>query len=367
MDFSFSADQETLRKLAAKVFADKRAGDPQALWGELARAGLLGLAIPAEHDGAGLGFVEVGLVLEQAGRAASPAPLAEALIAHAAIAQFGSGEQRAFLAGAVAGELYATLALDELGGERDRPGVRARAERGGFVLDGAKIAVVGADRAALAIVSAQLDGGATALYLVPTKTAGARLDRAVATDDVVLHQLTLSGARVEASAELAPGRGGEALSWIVERATFAACAFELGLAGRQLEMTAEHVVRRKQFGKPIGTFQAVAQRAADMHIDVESLRLTTWQAASRLDDPERSPEERAAAVATCAFFAAEAGARVAQAAQHLHGGIGFDRAYPLYRYFLAAKRIELGLGGAHHQLARLGAQLARTAATEEGR
>jgi alkylation response protein AidB-like acyl-CoA dehydrogenase len=148
------------------------------------------------------------------------------------------------------------------------------------------------------------------------------------------------------------------LAWIVERATVGACAVELGIAQRQLEMTAEHVVRRKQFGKPIGAFQAVAQRAADMYIDVEALRLVTWQAASWIDDGARSPVEKSTAVATAAYWASEAGARVAAAAQHLHGGIGFDRGYPLYRYFLAAKRLELELGGANRALARLGATLA---------
>ncbi|HZS41217.1 MAG TPA: acyl-CoA dehydrogenase family protein [Polyangia bacterium] len=360
MDFAFTADQDGLRKLAAKVFADKRAADSAAVWGELARAGLLGLALPVESGGAGLGLVELCLLFEQAGRAASPAPLVPALIAAQALATFGAPAHAKFLESAAAGEAFATLALHETGGEPERPSLRAQKSGDGFVLDGVKLAVPGADRAALILVPARFADGATGLFLVAPNANGARLDRAIATDDVTLHQLTLANVRVAADAELAPGRGGEALAWILERATVGACAVELGIAQRQLEMTAEHAVRRKQFGKPIGTFQAVAQRAADMYIDVESLRLVTWQAASWIDEGARSPVEKSAAVATAAYWAAEAGARVAAAAQHLHAGIGFDRGYPLYRYFLAAKRLELELGGANRALARLGATIAAT-------
>jgi alkylation response protein AidB-like acyl-CoA dehydrogenase len=129
---------------------------------------------------------------------------------------------------------------------------------------------------------------------------------------------------------------------------------ELGIAGRALKTTATYTSSRQQFERPIATFQAVAQRAADAFIDVESIRVTTWRAAWRL--AEKLPAGEAVAIAK--LFAAEAGHRVVYAAQHLHGGMGFDVEYPLYRYYLRSKQIELTLGSASVHLARLGRDLA---------
>ena len=138
------------------------------------------------------------------------------------------------------------------------------------------------------------------------------------------------------------------------RPTVALCAMELGIAARALKMTATYTSSRHQFDRPIATFQAVAQRAADAYIDVESIRVTTWQAAWRLAEGLPADDE----VDVAKLFAAEAGHRVVYAAQHLHGGMGFDVEYPLYRYYLRSKQLELTLGCASEQLARLGRQLA---------
>ena len=121
-----------------------------------------------------------------------------------------------------------------------------------------------------------------------------------------------------------------------------------------LEMTAKYTSEREQFGKKIASFQAVGQRAADAYIDTEAVRLTTWQAAWRLSEDLSAAEE----VAVAKFWAAEGGQRVVHAAQHLHGGLGVDRDYPLHRYFLWAKQLELTLGGATASLLRLGRALA---------
>jgi alkylation response protein AidB-like acyl-CoA dehydrogenase len=129
---------------------------------------------------------------------------------------------------------------------------------------------------------------------------------------------------------------------------------ELGAAERALRMTAKYTSERKQFGKVIATFQAVAQRAADAYIDVEAIRLTTWQAVWRL--AEKLPARRELSIAK--YWASEGGHRACYAAQHLHGGIGVDKDYPLHRYYLLSKRIELTLGGAQEHLARVGAMLA---------
>jgi alkylation response protein AidB-like acyl-CoA dehydrogenase len=127
-----------------------------------------------------------------------------------------------------------------------------------------------------------------------------------------------------------------------------------GVCEEALRMTAEYTKTREQFDRAIATFQAVGQRAADAYIDTEAVRLTALQAMWRLDAGLPAAEE----VAIAKFWTAEGGQRVVHAAQHLHGGIGVDRDYPLHRYFLWAKQIELTLGGTTPQLLRLGAMLA---------
>jgi alkylation response protein AidB-like acyl-CoA dehydrogenase len=347
MDFAFDGDQEALKQLASKALAAPKSD----AWTELGRAGLLGTTIPAELGGAGLGLIELGLVLQQAGRAAAPLELVPAIVGSAALARFGSAEQSARLTRVLDGAEAVTLALHETGGEPEKPATRAEPDKsgGGFRLHGVKIAVAALERSPSVIVSAR-HRGSPALYLVASDDPGVRREACRATDDSRVDQLTLDDAHGELL-----GGGAGALEWTIARLTLAFCAFELGVAEKQLEMTAEHCLRRQQFGKPIGLFQAVGQRAADMHVDVESMRLAIWSAFYRVDS---GAEGAAAAVNVAAFWAADAGARVAAAAQHLHAGIGFDRNYPLYRYFLLAKHIELELGGAHRQLARLGYAMA---------
>ncbi|GAA2643548.1 acyl-CoA dehydrogenase family protein [Paractinoplanes durhamensis] len=137
--------------------------------------------------------------------------------------------------------------------------------------------------------------------------------------------------------------------WLAARATVGACATQLGVVERALEMTAEYARTRVQFGRPIGSFQAVSQRLADAWIDVEALRLTLWQAAWLLSEERPATAE----VATAGFWAAETGHRVLHTAVHIHGGVGLDLDYPLHRYFLAAKHHEFLLGGATAQLATI--------------
>jgi len=129
---------------------------------------------------------------------------------------------------------------------------------------------------------------------------------------------------------------------------------EAGVCASALELTAEYTKTRVQFDKPIATFQAVGQRAADAYVDTEAIRLTAWQAASRLSSGLPAASE----VAVAKYWAAEGGQRVVHAASHLHGGVGVDRDYPLHRYFLLTRQIELTLGGANESLRRLGRMLA---------
>lgn len=139
--------------------------------------------------------------------------------------------------------------------------------------------------------------------------------------------------------------------WLITRYTLGLCAFQLGVTERALELTAEYARTRVQFDRPIGSFQAVAQRLADAYIDVAAIRLTLWQAAWRLSEGLDAEAE----VATAKFWAADAGHRVAHTAVHVHGGTGIDMSHEVHKYFTAAKRAEFELGGATAQLLKLSA------------
>jgi alkylation response protein AidB-like acyl-CoA dehydrogenase len=167
---------------------------------------------------------------------------------------------------------------------------------------------------------------------------------------VVLDGVVLSDARVLGAA----GRGAEVAGWLAARATVGHCAAQAGVIERALELTAEHARTRVQFGRPIGAFQAVAQRLADAYIDAEAVRLTLWQAVWMLGSSASDAAAVSLAVATAKFWAAEAGHRVAHTAVHVHGGMGIDTSYPVHRYFTAAKHHEFALGGATAQLRRIG-------------
>jgi 3-oxocholest-4-en-26-oyl-CoA dehydrogenase beta subunit len=148
--------------------------------------------------------------------------------------------------------------------------------------------------------------------------------------------------------------GTRVATWLTGRATVGLCAHQLGVTERALELTSEYARSREQFGKPIGSFQAVSQRLGDGYIDVEAMRLTLWQAAWRLAEGLPADTE----VATAKFWAAEGGHRVAHTAVHVHGGVGIDMDGNVHRYFTAAKHNEFALGGATTQLRRIGAALA---------
>jgi alkylation response protein AidB-like acyl-CoA dehydrogenase len=373
MDFAFTEAQEAVAQLARRIFQERftpaalRAveSEPERFdrktWGELASAGLLGTAIPEEHGGAGHGFLELCALLEEAGAAVVPLPLWAALVLGAApVAQFGSAEQRArLLPGVAGGTTILTAALAEPDGDDPmRVSTGARAEGGSWKLYGTKTCVPAATLAERIVVPAATAPGAIGVFLVDPRAPGVRLARQVTTAGELQSLVALDGAVVGANDVLGdPSRGSEVLSWLVQRATVALCAMELGVAERALAMTASYTTTRQQFERPIATFQAVSQRAADAYVDVESMRVTTWQAAWRLAEVGgRHTADEVVSIAK--FFAAEAGHRVVYAAQHLHGGMGYDLEYPLHRYYVLSKQIELTLGSASAHIARLGRALA---------
>ena len=369
MDFTYDEAESAVAELARKIFTDRVTADTlrafeqsgathdAKLWGELAAAGLVGTALPEDQGGSGHGLVALLALLVEVGASLAPVPVWSTLVASALpIAQFGSPSQRALLGRVAQGEALTSAAfVDEASDDPWEPATRATPEGNGFRVSSVKTCVALADEAARILVTARAPSGRAVLLLVDPRAAGVRLEEQRATTGERLSRMTLTDALVpEADVLAGEDRGDAALAWTLDRALVGLCALELGVVERALRMTAAYATTRHQFDRPIGTFQAVSQRAGDAYIDVEVVRLSLWHAAYRL--AAGLPASREVLIAKWA--AADAGHRVVYAAQHLHGGMGFDRDYPLHRYYLASKHVELLLGSASRQLARLGASLA---------
>ncbi|HYU39036.1 MAG TPA: acyl-CoA dehydrogenase family protein [Acidimicrobiia bacterium] len=370
MDFSLSEEQEATRDLARQILSDRVTherlkeieaggeGFDRDTWAELAKAGLLGIALPEDVSGSGLGFVALCRLLEEVGRTVAPVPVLPTVVLGALpIAQFGTDAQRQrYLPGVVAGDTVLTAALVETGTDAMHPTTTARPDDDGWRVDGVKTLVPAglvADR--ILVPAAAGDDGTIVVLIVDPSASGVTRERQDTTSGIPQARLELDGVHVDAGDVLGDAESGAAIvDWIVERANAAMCSIATGVCEQALKMTAEYTKTREQFDRPIATFQAVGQRAADAYIDTEAVRLTALQAAWRLE--EGLPA--AAEVAVAKFWAADGGQRVVHAAQHLHGGIGVDRDYPLHRYFLWAKELELTLGGATPQLLKLGGILA---------
>jgi len=369
VNFTQNESQRELSLLSRRILTDRltperladaeAAGDrfDPALWASLAGAGILAAGLPESVGGAGLGLLEQCSVLTELGRAVAPVPyLASIVLGAGALAAFGTpGQQRRWAEPAGRGELILTAALPEEDGDDPRvPSASAERVPGGWLLSGAKTAVFAAPLADLLLVPAATADGA-AVFLVTPGDAGVTVERQVLTGGGSAGRVTLRGARLGGDRVLgSPAAGPEITEWLMARGTVGLCALQLGVVERALELTSAFARERVQFGRPIGSFQAVTQRLADAYIDVEAVRLTMWQAAWRLAAGLPAGTE----VATAKFWAADAGHRVAHAAVHVHGGVGIDMDYPLHRYFTAAKRAEFALGGATSQLRRIGAALA---------
>jgi len=355
MDFSLSEAQAELAGLVRKILAER--DTPQRQWADLAAAGVLGAGLPEPLGGAGLGVLEHCSVLAEIGRAVSQVPyLPSVMLGACAITEFGSAnQQRRWAAPAGNGSVVLTAALAEEDSD-DLLAPSARAERAGgrWRLSGLKTAVPAAPRADLMLVPASAADGVM-VFLVQPSDEGVTVQPQELTDSTEAGRLVLDDVALDDSRVLGdPGPGARITDWLASRGTVGLCAMQAGVTERALELTAGYARSREQFGRPIGSFQAVAQRLADAYIDVEAVWLTMWQAAWLLAAGQPGDPEVAAAVATAKFWAADAGHRVAHTAVHVHGGLGIDMSYPVHRYFTAAKLAEFTLGGATAQLRRLG-------------
>ncbi|ROS05295.1 alkylation response protein AidB-like acyl-CoA dehydrogenase [Sinobacterium caligoides] len=370
MDFSFSEQQQDVQNLARQILTEEVSAERQdvvdqqpdrfdkALWAKLAEAGLLGVSIAEKNGGMGFNFTELCFFIEEAGRTVAPIPVIPVLVSAALpIQQFGSVEQqRRLLQPLASGKTLITTAfMEPMGEDPATPLTQARPQGAGYVVNGVKTAVPLAHLSERVLISAKTDNGVVALMINP-RAEGVTLVPLKVTSGEPQSEMRLENVLVATCDVLAgPEQGGELMTWAAQRTIVAYAAMQVGVSDKSMRMTASYTAERQQFGVPIATFQAVGHRAANCFIDVECLKLTAYQAASLLEaDVDASTEVEIAKV-----WAGDVGHRVSFASQHLHGGIGIDKDYPLWRYCLWARHIELTLGSSASTLAKLGEKIAK--------
>jgi len=321
------------------------------LWAKLIEADILSTAAPESLGGGGFGVLEQVAVLVALGRQLAAVPYLESVVLGAgALAKFGSeGLRQEWAVPAVNGEKIIAVALE---GEMGQCPVRATTSGDGYRLTGSRTLVSYGPVADAFLVPAETDSG-TKVFLIAKDDAGVTVNALDTTGLGSVAQLELQG--VEAARVVG---GDDVVAWLSTNGTLGRSAFQLGVLERALELTSEYAREREQFDRPIGSFQAVSSRLADGYIDVKGLRLTLTQAAWRLSEDLPADLE----VRTAAFWAADAGHRVAHTTVHVHGGVGIDLDHPVHRYFLAAKQTEFAVGSATGQLLRIGRELADTPA-----
>lgn len=374
MDFSLSEEQELFRDSARKFLQERchskfvrklescDTGFSAVLWKEMAAQGWTGIMVAEAYGGSGLGVLELGVLLEEIGRAAFDSPFFANLMATMAIQAGGSGAQKQrLLSDIVDGGKIIVPAVEELGVSYEPRFVTARAVRtaDGFMLSGRKMFVPYANIADHLLVLARTAGAAgdedgCSLLLVDRRAASIEMMRLETIAPDRQFQVDFDEVLVPEDAVL--GEAGAALQVlrdVYRQCTALVCAEMLGGAEHQLAVTAEYVKQRVQFDRPLGSFQAVQHHLADMFTLVQGSRWTTYQAIDQL--ARNRPADREIAIAKA--FSSDACQRVAALAQQLHGGVGVDMANDLQFYFRRAKAMELKFGPTPVQLRRLGEQL----------
>jgi alkylation response protein AidB-like acyl-CoA dehydrogenase len=371
MDFGFSEEQELLRT-QARDFLDREcdtrtvrrlmeepAGFDDKLYGRMAGLGWTAVPFPETHGGLGLGLVDLVVVLEEMGRHVTPGPLQSSVaLAGMTVLRAGSEEQRARWLPAIAdGSRRATVAVAEASGHWDASGVTATATRSGdaWLLNGEKWYVPDAHVADWIVVAARTSEGTSdglSLLVVDPHAPGVELRRLTTMDPTQrLFQVRLDGVEVPVDDVVGePGRGGVALRTGLQATLVAVSAELCGVAQRALEMSVEYAKARHQFGRPIGTYQGVSHKCADMLVLTESAKSLTYHAAWAVD--EDAPEAPLAAAMAKAYVS-DAARQVTSMAIQVHGGIGFTWEHDIHLYFKRAKWGEVTYGDARHWRGRV--------------
>ena len=369
MDFTVSDELRSVQQLAQQILNDFTAPEQlkaidrqdlrfdETLWQALAEAGLLALDIEEAQGGTDLGFYALTALCEEVGRTAAPVPATEVLVSAAGtLRRFASQAQKdQWLPGIADGSTLVTAALEEYNNDDPAaPLATAEAMDGGYAISGTKICVTLATRARRILLSAR-SGEELVVALVDPQAAGVSLSPQVVTSGETRFELAMDKGQVGPEDVVATGaKALEAKHWALQASRTALCAKALGLCDRMMRMTGSYTSEREQFGRAVATFQAVSHRVADCYIDVECLRLVTEQAASLIDQGRPADE----AVTIAKIWCGDAAHRVSQASQHCHGGTGVDRDYPLYRFCLLARQIELTLGNSARLTGDLGQRIA---------
>jgi alkylation response protein AidB-like acyl-CoA dehydrogenase len=351
VDFSLDETQQAVAGLAAGVLRsdadDSRTnaalsaelGYDETLWKAMGQAGLLALAMPEDLGGDGFGPIEVGVVLTEVGRQTLPLPaLATLALGVLPLTRFGSAEQQRAVLPEVADGRLLTAAL------RDATGSPVRTSEGAdeLTLTGSRVGVPYAAHAHRVLVPT--DAGTA---LIDPQATGVTLRRTPTSTGAAEYSMQLDGVRVATADVLAAGRAD------VDRyAVCGAAAVADGVIAAALQLTAEHLRTREQFGRPLATFQAVAQQVADVYVAARTVHLAAASAAWRLGTGLDADED----LAVAAYWLAAELPKALQVCHHLHGGLGVDITYPLHRYYSQAKDLARFVGGSAHRLDALGAR-----------
>ncbi len=364
MDFGFSEEQDMLRK-SARDFLGKEApmtyvrqmmeddrGFRHEQWRKMAELGWMGLILPEDHGGAGLDFVDMVVVLEEMGRVVLPGPFFSTLVGSVAILDGGSTAQKQELLPKIAaGEFRVTLAQLEPNARWDAEGIELEAKKagGGYALSGTKLFVPDAHTADRLVVAARAPGSKGAegvsLFLVDAQAPGVEttllktMDQTRKLCEVVLKSVSVPADRVLGT----PGEGWKLLERVVDRGKVGLCAEMCGGAEKVLEMSVEYAKVREQFGRPIGSFQAIQHKCANMLVEVESSKSAAYYAAWAVaNDVAEAPLAAAMAKAYCS----DAYRHTAGEGIQIHGGIGFTWEHDMHIYFKRAKSSEVTFGDA---------------------
>jgi len=366
MNFGFNEEQELLRSTARKFFDNECAsetvrklmegpeGMTRELWKKLAEQGWLGLIVPDEHGGMGLGIVDLVVLMEEMGRAVVPGPFfSTVLLGGLAILEGGTDAQKkAWLPRLASGEARAALAWMEPSADLGARGItlQAAAKGGGHTFNGTKLFVQDAHTADVIVVAARTATGKTSeegisLFLVPKGSAGLTVTLLPTMDQTrKLCEVAFKDVAVGPEALMGQaGSGWAPLARVIDKATVGLCAEMCGGAQKVLDMTVEYAKIRQAFGRPIGSYQGVKHKAADMLVDVENSKSITYYAAWAMDE---GVAEGPLAVSMAKAYVSDAYRRVAGAGIQLHGGIGFTWEHDLHLYFKRAKGSEFTFGDA---------------------
>lgn len=341
----FLAEQAPVSQLRALRDSKDATGFSRPLWQQFAEMGFTGVLVPEAQGGLGLGHVEAGVVMEQIGHQLCASPLlASGIVAATALRQAGSAaQQAAWLPKIASGQAIATLAVDEAAKHRpQRLATQARAEGGGWVLDGAKTMVLDGHVADLLIVAARVGEAGTGLFLVDPKASGVKVERTVMVDAHNAARVRLQGLKLGADALLGtPETGAAALAATLDAGRCAAAAELIGLADEVFERTVAYIKERKQFGKLIGEFQGLQHRAATLYCDLEISRAALIKAQQALDADITGA---ANAVAIAKARAGRSATTAVQEGVQMHGGMGMTDDFEI-GFFMKRARVLQELWG----------------------